>query len=179
MSHAPSPLRRVITTILTWHAAGIGLAGVCFGASTFAWTLGESGFGEMVFGTVFMGGSMLLTTLIWTPVALLILTGWVGLAALIPPLECGPAWRRTAILSALAGALTIPFLVAMWLLFGMRATGETRPAVVVILTTVSRDWWYSLMYFPAAFGWLVLPRLLIKSLRAPIVGPRGSEASHR
>ncbi len=178
--NAPDPLdqqlvrrRRFIPAILLWHATGACLAAMCFGLATIAWTLGQSDLNEMVAGMLFMGVGALFTMVMYTPVALLILAGWAALAALIPALERGAAWRRAATLSVVAAALTAPFLIAMWLLLGMQLNGETRRPIEVILSTMSGHWQNSLMYFPAMLGWFVLPRLIVPSLRAPLLRPRG------
>jgi hypothetical protein len=178
-----SPTMEFIKAVLTWHGVGACFGAAGLGVAAFTGTIGRTNMGEVLAGTMSMTVAGLFAALVFTPLAFLVLVGWAALVRRVPWLERGRLAYRVAKLSVMALLLTVPIALAMWMLLGMRATGESRPAIVVVLSTLSGDWLAVLMYLPAALGWFVLPRVVVASLRTPILGrttPRAvSSRGHR
>ena len=160
-----------LKALLTWHVVGAVFGAVGLGLGSFAVTVGRSTIGEVVAGTMMMGVYAVFAACILTPLGLLVLAAWAILVRWVPSLEQGAAVARAARLSVVAALLTVPFIVAMWTLLGMRTTEDTRSAIVVVWGTLRADWPITLMYLPAVLGWFVLPRLTVRSLRTPILRP--------
>ena len=172
-----SPPNGFFNAVLTWHTVGAILGAVGLGLGTFAVSLfAPWNPSELVAGTVSMALAGLIVAIVLTPVAFVVLAGWIGVVRFAPILERGSRGYRIAKLSVVALVITVPGALVFVTILGMRAAGETRPAIMVAWSALWKDWPYLLMYVPAAWGWFVLPRLVVPALRAPILSSANSAA---
>ncbi len=156
--------------VLLWHAWGCVGGAVGLGLGFLVASLSERApASEAIAGPLSMVVAGFIALIVLTPVAIVPLGLWAVIARYVAVLERGSLLRRFAIMAVASCFLVLPVTVGITSLLGMRPTGETRPAVVLAFEMIRRDWPYLLIFLPATIGWFAGPRIVVLSLRDPIV----------
>ncbi|MBK7593836.1 MAG: hypothetical protein IPP98_05485 [Gemmatimonadetes bacterium] len=157
---------RLLRRVLLWHAVGIFLGGLGLALGYFtAALLGGTTGSELIAAFTYMGVYALIAFTAFTPVAVVLLAAWSYGTARLPSLEPPALFRRLLVLSAVAALLTLPVAVGTILVLGMDSGRDPGSPLMRVTGMVVREWRMLFTFFPAAFGWFVVPRMLVPSLR--------------